>query len=211
MYAPKHFAESDRTVLRDAVRRIRVGQLITVGPGGPEASFIPLLISDDAGTVTGHLARGNDQWRRADPSVPALVTWVGPDAYVSPSYYPSKQEHGTVVPTWNFIMVQARGSVTFHEDDGWKRSHVASMTDFHEASMPTPWSVDDAPPDFVDGLARGIVGVELRVTSLEGKWKLSQNRPGPDIAGLITGLASRGADSAAVAQAMADSRGGGPD
>jgi transcriptional regulator len=198
MYAPKHFAESDPTVLRDAVRRFRAGQFITVGLEGPEASFIPLLISDDAATVTGHLAKANGQWKRADLSIPALVTWVGPDAYVSPSYYPSKQEHGRVVPTWNFISVQATGQLSFHQDDGWKRRHVESLTNFHEGALPAPWSVDDAPPDFIDGLVKSIVGIELRVTSIQGKWKLSQNRPEPDIAGAIAGLESQGSDNAAV-------------
>jgi transcriptional regulator len=211
MYAPRHFAESDPKVLRDEVRRIRAGQLITVGSEGLEASFIPLLISDNAGTVTGHVAKGNGQWKRADVSIPALVTWVGPDAYVSPSYYPSKQEHGKVVPTWNFITVQAKGILTFHEDDEWKRSHVESLTNFHEGALPTPWSVDDAPWEFIDGLIKAIVGIELRVTSIEGKWKLSQNRPGSDIAGVISGLESQGPGSAAtVAQEMSTVTGVGP-
>ena len=211
MDTPKHFAETDRTVLRDEVRRIRAGQLITFGSDGLEASFIPLLISDDAGIVTGHLAKGNGQWKRADVSVPALVTWVGPGAYVSPSYYPSKQEHGKVVPTWNFITVQAKGVVAFHEDDEWKRSHVDSLTNFHEESLPAPWSIDDAPMDFIEGLVKAIVGIELRVTSIEGKWKLSQNRPESDVAGVISGLNSLGPESASsVARAMAIAMGGGP-
>jgi transcriptional regulator len=204
MYAPKHFAESDQRVLRDEVRRIRAGQLITVGSEGLEASFIPLLISDDAGTVTGHVAKGNGQWKRADLATPALVTWVGPDAYVSPSYYPSKQEHGKVVPTWNFIAVQAKGTLILHHDDEWKRSHVESLTNFHEEVLPTPWSVNDAPSDFIDGLVKAIVGIELRVTSIEGKWKLSQNRTSEDIAGVVSSLESQGPGSALiVAEEMA--------
>ena len=205
MYAPKHFEESDPMVLRDAVRSIRAGELITIGSDGLEASFIPLIISDDADTVSGHLAKGNRQWKRADVAVPALVTWVGPHAYVSPGYYPSKQEHGRVVPTWNSITVQARGTVTFHDDDAWKRAHVASLSTIHESAMPSPWSVDDAPPEFIESRLGAIVGFELRVASIEGKWKLSQNRPGPDIAGVISGLESQGSAAAAmVAEAMAD-------
>jgi transcriptional regulator len=163
-----------------------------VGSDGPEASFLPLLISDDSATVTGHLAKGNGQWARADPSVPALVTWVGPDAYVSPSYYPSKQEHGKVVPTWNYIAVQATGALVLHQEHAWKRAHVAALTDAHEAALPSPWSIDDAPSDFVDGLVGAIVGIEVRVTSLVGKWKLSQNRAEPDIAGVIAALEAKG-------------------
>ncbi len=203
MYVPEPFAESDPTILRDAVRRIGAGELITVGRNGPEASFIPLLISDDAETVTGHLARGNGQWATADLSVPALVTWVGPYAYVSPSYYPSMQEHGKVVPTWNFIMVHAKGNLTLHHDDDWKRTHVESLTSFHERLFPEPWSVRDAPADYIERLVRNIVGMEVRVTSLEGKWKLSQNRPESDIAGVIAGLSAQGQGAAAdVAREM---------
>jgi transcriptional regulator len=210
MYAPTPFAESDPNVLRDAVRTIGAGELITVGSEGLEASFIPLLISDDAATVTGHLAKGNGQWKRADVSVPALVSWVGPDAYISPNYYPSKREHGKVVPTWNFITVQAKGILSFHEDDAWKRSHVSSLTDVHEAGFPTPWSVDDAPSEFIDRMVTAIVGVELRVNAIEGKWKLSQNRPPPDIAGAISGLQSQGPVAATVAREMATAARGGP-
>jgi transcriptional regulator len=198
MHIPKHFTETDPTILRDAVRRIRAGELITYGTDGLEASFVPLLISDDARTVTGHLAKANGQWKRADLSVAALITWVGPYAYVSPNYYPSKAEHGRVVPTWNFTTVQATGDLIFHEEDGWKRDHVESLTSFHEEGSPSPWSVEDAPEDYIDGLITGIVGVEIQVTSLAGKWKLSQNRPQADIAGVIAGLGAHAAGSSEV-------------
>jgi transcriptional regulator len=168
------------------------GQLITSGADGQEATVLPLLISDQADRITGHLARANRQWERADPSLPVLLTWRGPSAYVSPSYYPSKRQHGKVVPTWNYIAVQARGTLTLHHDPEWKRDHVASLTAQHEATFPAPWSIDDAPAAYIDGLLRSIVGVEVLVTSLEGKWKLSQNRPAPDIAGVIAGLAAHG-------------------
>ena len=209
MYTPKHFAETDPTILGDAVRRIGAGELVTYGTNGLEASFIPLLISDDAGTVTGHLARANGQWRRADLSVPALVTWVGPHAYVSPNYYPSMSEHGKVVPTWNFTAVHAKGDLVIHDENEWKRRHVGALTDFNEAGFPSPWSVEDAPPDYIDGLVKAIVGVEIRVTSLVGKWKLSQNRPPGDVAGVITGLEAFGSGSpeALVAREMTDTTG----
>jgi transcriptional regulator len=206
MYAPPHFAESDPQVLRDAVRSIRAGHLVTSGTDGMEASFVPLLISDDASVVTGHLARANPQWRRADATVEALVTWVGPDAYVSPGYYPSKAEHGKVVPTWNFIAVQARGRLTFHEDVEWTRAQVSALTRFHEEGRPAPWAVTDAPADYVDSMLRGVVGFEVRVTTIEGKWKLSQNRGGDDVAGVVAGLAAFGPGSpeAMVASAMVE-------
>ncbi len=163
-------------------------------------------MSDDAGTVTGHLAKTNGQWKRADLSEPVLVTWVGPYAYVSPSYYPSKADHGRVVPTWNYTAVQAKGVLTLHQDEAWKRQHVESLTTFHEHGLPSPWSVEDAPGDFVDGMVKAIVGVEIRLTSLVGKWKLSQNRSRADIAGVIAGLGGHGAASpeARVAKEMAE-------
>jgi transcriptional regulator len=206
MYNPNHFSESDPIVLRDAIRDLGVGELITFGTGGLEASVIPLLISDKSDTITGHLARANRQWERADLSLPVLVTWSGPNAYVSPSYYPSKVEHGKVVPTWNYITVQARGTLVLHDDPEWKRQLVASLTDRHEAAFPRPWSIDDAPVEFIDSRLPAIVGIEVLITSLEGKWKLSQNRPAPDIAGVIAGLAGHdpGSDEARVAEYMVD-------
>jgi transcriptional regulator len=205
MYTPQHFAENDPTILRDAVRRIRAGQLATYGTSGIEATFLPLLISDDASCVNGHLAKANGQWKRADTSVPALITWVGPSAYVSPGYYPSKTEDGRVVPTWNFTAIQAEGSLIIHEEDEWKRRHVAHLTAFHERGRSSPWSVEDAPTEYIDAMVRAIVGVEIRLTSLVGKWKLSQNRSAADIAGVIAGLSTDGAGTteAAVAEEMA--------
>jgi transcriptional regulator len=206
MYTPRHFAETDPTILRDAIRQIRAGELITYGADGLEASFVPMLISDDAATVTGHLAKANGQWQRADLSVPALITWVGPDAYVSPTFYPSKEEDGRVVPTWNFTAVQAKGALVLHHEDEWKHHHVKALTEVHERRLPSPWSVDDAPADFIVSMVKAIVGMEIRITSLVGKWKLSQNRPRADVAGVISGLESYGAGSreARVAKQMAE-------
>lgn len=203
---PRHFTETDSTILRDAVRQIRAGELITCGADGLEASFVPLLISDDAGAVTGHLAKANGQWKRADLSIPALVSWIGPYAYVSPSYYPSKVEDGRVVPTWNYTAIQAKGVLALHHENEWKRQHLDSLVTFHEREFPSPWSLADAPGDFIHDMVNGIVGVEIKLTSLVGKWKLSQNRPASDITGVITGLGGHGPQStqAQVARAMAD-------
>jgi transcriptional regulator len=213
MYSPGHFHESDPIVLRDAIRTLGAGELITSGDAGLEASVIPFLISEESDRITGHLARANRQWERADLSLPVLVTWRGPNAYVSPSYYPSKAEHGKVVPTWNYITVQARGTLVLHQDSEWKRNLVASLTDRHEAAFPVPWSIDDAPADFIESSLRAIVGIEVLVTSLEGTWKLSQNRAAPDIAGVITGLAGHGptSDDARVAESMVDRADSRPD
>jgi transcriptional regulator len=205
MYTPQHFAETDRIVLRDAIRQIRAGELITYGSGGLEASFLPLLISDDADVISGHLAKANGQWRRADLSVPALITWVGPYAYVSPNFYPSKIEDGRVVPTWNFTAIEAKGTLIVHEEERWKRRHVESLTAFHENGRPSPWSVTDAPGGYIDSMVKAIVGFEIRLNSLVGKWKLSQNRSPADVAGVIAGLnRDEGTTGeAAVAEAMA--------
>jgi transcriptional regulator len=200
MYAPKHFAQTDPVFLRDAIRRFGPGQLITYGSDGIEASLIPMLISDDVSTITGHQARANRQWSRADTSVPVLVVWRGADAYVSPNFYPSKSVDGKVVPTWNYLAVQARGTIAFHHEPKWKRTQVAALTDWHEAGSAKPWSVDDAPSDYIDGRLSAIVGFEIRITSIEGEWKLSQNRSEADVAGVISGLANRhqaGADALA--------------
>jgi transcriptional regulator len=200
MYAPKHFAKTEPVLLRDAIRRFGPGELITYGSDGIEASLIPMLISDDVRTITGHQAKANRQWSRADPSVPVLAIWRGADAFVSPNFYPSKLEDGKVVPTWNYLVVQARGTIAFHHEREWKRSQVAALTDWHEAGSAAPWSIDDAPDDYIDGRLSAIVGFDIQVTSIEGKWKLSQNRSEQDIAGVIAGLAARhepGADQLA--------------
>jgi transcriptional regulator len=202
MYNPSAFQVLDPITLRAAIRRLGVGELITSGPGGLDASIMPLLVDDDATRLTGHLARANEQWRRADPNVPVLVTWRGPDAYVSPSYYPSKVEHGKVVPTWNYITIQARGTLTIHDDPVWVRDVVSSLTDVHEAALTAPWAISDAPPDYIDAMLRAIVGIEVQITSLDGKWKLSQNRPTRDVVGVIDGLASREARPANIGEAM---------
>ena len=209
MYLPRHFQEIDPIVLRDAVRGLGPGELVTVGSQGLEASVVPLLIDDGSTLLTGHLARANQQWKRADLSVPVLVIWRGPDAYISPSYYPSKREHGKVVPTWNYISVQARGTLTIHDDPTWVGQLVRSLTEWHEAQFETPWTVDDAPPEFIETQLKAIVGIEIQITSLEGKWKLSQNRPESDIAGVISGLDQRGplTNEIKVAQAVAAASG----
>jgi transcriptional regulator len=191
MYAPKHFAQTDPALLREAIRRFGPGELVTYGSDGIEASLLPMLISDDVSTITGHQAKANRQWSRADTSVPALVIWQGAEAFVSPNFYPSKLEDGKVVPTWNYLVVQARGTITFHHEREWKRSQVTALTDWHEAGSAAPWSVGDAPEDYIDGMLSAIVGFEVRVTSIEGKWKLSQNRSREDRAGVISGLAAR--------------------
>lgn len=179
-------------------------RLVTVGPDGrPDSTLLPVLVEGDR--VLGHLARANPHGARITAGTPGLLVVGGPDAYVSPGWYASKAEHGRVVPTWNYTEVQLRGSVTVHDDPDWVLDVVTRLTERHEAGRETPWAVTDAPPQYVRGQLRAVVGIELVVESVEGKAKLSQNRSAADRAGVVAGLGSEGAAtaSAAVADEMA--------
>jgi transcriptional regulator len=197
---PRHFAETDRRVAATMARSTGFGHLTVAGVDGLMSTPVPFLIDDDATLVRAHLARPNPLLATA-PADALLVVPVS-DAYVSPSWYPSKAEHGKVVPTWNYEVVHLHGRLVTH-DAPWTLQLVRDLTDRHEAEMPAPWSVDDAPDAYVDGLLNAIVGVSLEVTRVEAKRKLSQNKSAGDVAGAIAGLRSvdqRGADT--VADAM---------
>ena len=189
MYIPRHFSVPDEeaTAMLSAVS---AGDLVTATDDGLVATFLPLLVdltTGEHGRLLGHLARTNDQWRR--PALgQALVIANGPDSYVSPSWYPSKAEHGRVVPTWNYATVHVHGTLTIHDDPAWVDALVRQLTDRHEAGRPHPWSVDDAPSRFHAGQLRAIVGIELSISRVEVKVKMSQNRPDADIDGVIAGL-----------------------
>ena len=188
MYNPKHFAQTDHNEIVKTIRRLGAAELITFGSKGIEASFLPLLLSDDASVLRGHFARANQQWKHVDASVEALACWRGPDTYISPNLYPAKQVDGKVVPTWNFITIQVRGEIVIHDDPTWVEDLVRALTTLHESKSAAPWSVDDAPRDYIDSMLAAIVGVELRITSIEAKWKLSQNKSPTDVDGVIAGL-----------------------
>jgi transcriptional regulator len=160
-----------------------------------EASHVPVLIDPEPapfGTLRGHLARGNPQWQRAAADTDALAIFLGPNAYVSPSWYAAKRETGKVVPTWNYVAIHAYGRPRFYDDVTRLRAHVSSLTARHEAARAAPWAVTDAPEDFIQGLLKGIVGFEIPISRLEGKWKMSQNRPAKDRAGVVEGLRREG-------------------
>jgi transcriptional regulator len=170
------------------VRAAGIADLITVsGDGTPVASRLPVLW-DGEQRVVAHMARTNPQWRSFGAGTRALVIVNGPDAYVSPSWYPAKSEHGKVVPTWNYTSVHLTGTVVVHDDADWVRAVVTALTEQHEDSRADPWAVTDAPADFVDAMLRVIVGIEVHVDSVEAKAKLSQNRSGDDQVGVIAGL-----------------------
>jgi len=205
MYVPGHFAASDEDIHR-LLAGHGAADLITITEQGLLATFLPFLYDAERGangSLLGHVARNNDQWRRAAVG-DAMVIVRGPDAYISPSWYPSKAAHGRVVPTWNYLTAHVYGELVVHDDVVWLDGLVRRLTERHEAGNAQPWSVDDAPSRFIAGQLRAIVGVELVISRIEAKLKLSQNRPAADIDGVIAGLTTRGdqAGAAAVQEAQ---------
>ncbi|MBL7487198.1 FMN-binding negative transcriptional regulator [Frankia sp. AgB1.9] len=187
MYVPRVNKVEDEALVRGFVAECGAATLVTVGPdGSPDATLLPVLWKSDQ--VVGHLARANDHWRRMRDDTPGLVVVTGPQAYVSPSWYPSKAQDGRVVPTWNYSAAQLRGTITVHDDPDWLRGLVTRLTERHESGRADPWAVGDAPERFIDGNLRAIVGVCLHVTSVEAKAKWSQNRSDADRAGVLAGL-----------------------
>jgi transcriptional regulator len=209
MYQPAHgrFAVPDPVALLVELAAHVPATLVTVGPDGLRASILPLLFEPDdgpSGTLRGHLARPNPQVRdvAAGLATEALAIFNGPEAYVSPAWYEEKRRTGKVVPTWNYVTVLAHGSVVAHPEPEWLLAHVRRLVDRHEAGRSEPWSVDDAPDGYVETQVRAIVGLELRISRLEAKRKLSQNRSAEDVAGVIEGLEAGSALEQAVAAEM---------
>ena len=199
MYLPKHFEQPDRDALIALMRERPLATLIVATPDGPTADLIPLEFHPDKGahgTLRGHVARANPLWRHAGAH--SLAVFTGPEAYVSPGWYPSKREHGKVVPTWNYTMVQARGTLRAVDDAPWLRALVGRLTDHHDATPARPWSVGDAPEDYVQQMLRAIVGIEIALASLLGKWKVSQNRSAADRDGVAAGIAATHPQMAAL-------------
>lgn len=194
LYNPPHFRENDRTVLDDHIRRAAFATLVSAGAEGPIVSHLPMLLQAEPapqGALIGHVARANPQWKASDLSKPVLAIFGGPHGYVSPSWYPGKTEHGRVVPTWNYAVVHVTGRLVVLDDPDAVLDIVQRLTDTHEAGFASPWKVADAPADFVRAQLKGIVGLRLEITSVEGKMKLSQNRPAADREGVVAGLEAR--------------------
>lgn len=212
MYQPPHNREERPEVIRGLIRDQKLGLLISHGTSGLSANFVPFVLHEaegQHGTLECHLARANDQWRELQATAEeCLVVFQGPHAYVTPSWYPSKREHGKTVPTWNYMVVQARGRATVHEDRDWLMRHLEELTNENEARFEEPWRVDDAPQRYVDAQLKGIVGVRISLTELAGKWKLSQNRSLADLRGVMEGLMALGGRGAVVGEAMAEELGG---
>lgn len=204
MYNPPAFREHDVDAQHQFIRDRRFGLLVSCSANGPLATSLPFVLDSSGaplGVLSGHLSKANDQWKALDHA-DVLVVFQGPDAYVTPAWYPSKAEHGKVVPTWNYVMVQARGTARVVDDPEWLHRHVTQLTRVNEQSRPVPWHVTDAPPPYVDAQIRGIVGFEIAIREIDGKWKVSQNRDVADRRGVAEGLAESG--HAAMADLVRD-------
>lgn len=204
MYIPKHFAEPRVDALHQLIRTHPLATLVTLASSGLNANHIPLHLSQEPspfGTLRGHVARANPIWHDIASDVEALAIFHGPDAYVTPSWYPTKAETGRVVPTWNYAVAHAYGTLRVVDDPAWVRVHLEALTAHNERALAEPWRLEDAPSDFVAKLIGAVVGIEIVVTRLSGKWKTSQNQPAENQAGVIHGLRASGK---AEATEMAD-------
>jgi transcriptional regulator len=203
MYLPEHFAENRPAVLQQLIAAQPLATLVTHGEGGLDANHIPLLLDPQAGphgTLRGHIARANPLARH--PGGEVLVIFQGPQAYISPNWYPSKAEHGQAVPTWNYAVVHARGPLRIVDDPVWLRAQLEQLTARHEAVQARPWQLSDAPEDFLARQLRAIVGIEIPIASLSGKWKTSQNRLPADRDGVVRGLQAAGGEQAMAMAAL---------
>jgi transcriptional regulator len=195
MYRPPAFREDRQETLHDLIDAHRLGTIVTHGPEGLVANLIPFTLDrtqGERGVLRAHMAKGNDQFASLASGAETLVIFQGPEAYITPGWYPSKQEHGKVVPTWNYAVVQAWGRPTVIDDADWLLAQISELTHTQEAQRAEPWAVADAPPTYVASQLKGIFGIEIPIERIEGKWKVSQNRPEGDRVGVASGLALEG-------------------
>ena len=196
MYRPPAFREDRLEVLHALIESHRLGTIVTHSGNGLEANLVPFILDSSRGpygTLKAHLARANDQLAAFEAGHEALVIFQGPESYITPSWYPSKLEHGKVVPTWNYVLVEARGRPQVIEEPSWLMTQISELTAANEGNRPAPWSVSDAPEPFVAAQLKGIFGIEIEIARIEGKWKTSQNRPEADRVGVAEGLNAEGA------------------
>ncbi|MGB8276335.1 MAG: FMN-binding negative transcriptional regulator [Methylovirgula sp.] len=201
MYLPSYHREDRLEAQHDLIRAYPLASLVTMGRDGLIANPVPFILDATAspkGVLKAHIARANPLWQDYDPSHEALVIFHGPQSYVSPSFYASKKETGKVVPTWNYVCVQAYGRLKVIEEQNWLVDQIRALTKLHEANQPTPWTIEDAPADFVASMLNAIIGIEIDISRIEGKWKLSQNRSAADRASLIQALRISDAENAAT-------------
>lgn len=203
MYVPKHFSETRMDVLQAFVERHSFATLVAVTGEGLTANHLPLisrLSPEGTGVLRGHIARANSLWRELENGAPVLAIFDGAHSYVSPSWYPSKREHGKVVPTWNYATVHVNGTIRFTQDANWLRHLVTSLTDIHEVDRAERWHVSDAPSDYIEGMLQAIVGLEIDVTHVVGKFKGSQNRSLADRAAVAAALRAEGRSPEEIAE-----------
>ena len=211
MYLPPAFREDRLKAMHAVIRAHPLATLITSGVGGLMANLVPFILVDtgEKGTLRAHVARANDQVPALQNAAETLVMFHGPDAYITPSWYASTKEHGRVVPTWNYVVVQVRGTPRIIDDPVWLRTQVEALTSSQESRRPQPWRVTDAPEPFLSGQLKAIIGIEIPILDIQGKWKVSQNRNAADRLGVQAGLADEGI-SAEMARLVADG-GAGPE
>ena len=210
MYSPTHFQENRPEVLHELMREHPLACLVAHTAQGLQANHIPLMFEPHAGTpgaLQGHIARANSLWRELKDGAEVLALFQGASHYISPNWYPTKAEHGKVVPTWNYAIVHARGRIAWIHDASWLREFVSKLTDSQERQQKAPWQLTDAPPKYVDQMLGAIVGFEITITELVGKWKLSQNRSAADRAGVVAGLAELPAESSREMAALVEKHG----
>jgi len=205
MYIPTHFEQPCIEAMHELIRSRPLATLVTLSSNGLNANHIPLHLSEAPspfGTLRGHVARSNPILRDLESDIEVLAIFHGPDAYIRPSWYATKQETGKVVPTWNYTVVHAYGSLRIIDDASWVRTQLEALTNHNEAVFPEPWAVSDAPHDFTEKLIEAIVGIEMVIIRLSGKWKVSQNQPPQNQASVIQGLNTSGQRESAVMAAL---------
>lgn len=206
MHVPSHFQYDDPTALKQMIRKHSFGLLVLADENGIEANHVPFELSDAATTGLGHLrchlARGNPAWQRIAQSDQVLVVFQGPNAYISPAWYPSKADNGRVVPTWNYLAVHVQGRAQIVKEVDWLKQHLHRLTEAHESHRAEPWSVNDAPPDYLERLRAGIVGIEIEIEAIIGKLKASQNQPESNRLGAKAGLQRESCPQAAAMAAL---------
>lgn len=190
MHIPKNFRESSQSTLNNMIEQYPFATLIVHNEAGLEANHIPLFLQtfEKKIVLQGHIAKANPLWKNTSEQSEVLVTFNGPNCYISPNYYPTKQENGRAVPTWNYVSVHVKGKINYIHNDEWKLTMLNNLTDQHESHQKQPWSINDAPQEYIERMLSAIVGIEIEVKSMEGKWKVSQNQSDKNKQGVITGL-----------------------
>lgn len=194
MHIPRKFKQADNDKLKDLIVTYPLATLICISDAGIEANHIPFIFntSEGADVLRGHVAKANPVWKNLQANTEVLLVFHGPNGYISPNHYPSKKITGKAVPTWNYVAVHVKGKVKCIHDDAWILAHISELTDLHEAGLSEPWSINDAPEEYIQRMLPAIVGLELAISSIEGQWKVSQNQPYENQLGVVSGLVDAG-------------------